>query len=148
MNRFIIYIVLSFFFMFSCKNASDTKEFMFLSNSIEQISVSKDFEWLVILPGTGCHGCIQEGEYFMKQNIDDKKILFVLTKTSSLKILQQKIEVKLSEHSNVYIDRENIFDIPTKNAIYPCLVKLENGRIAKIEFQSPDNAAFHNMKKK
>lgn len=99
------------------------------------------------MPGAGCHGCIQEGEYFMKENIDNRKILFVLINTSSLKLLQQKIGIKLKEHSNVYIDKDFIFDIPSNNVIYPCVIRLEKGKIKQFEFQSPKNAAFHKIKK-
>lgn len=83
----------------------------------------------------------------MKENIDNRKILFVLINTSSLKLLQQKIGVKLKEHSNVYIDKDFIFDIPSNNVIYPCVIRLEKGKIKQFEFQSPKNAAFHKIKK-
>lgn len=147
MNKITVIVLCLTFTLLSCKKSTQEIEHTFLSNSIEQIKIAINYEWIVVLPGVGCHGCIQEGEYFMKENIDNKKILFVLTNTSSLKLLQQKTGVKLKEYSNVYIDKDFISDIPSNNAIYPCIVKLEKGKIKQFEFQSPKNAAFHKIKK-
>jgi len=74
-------------------------------------------------------------------------ILFVLTNISSLKILQQKIGIQIKNCPNVYIDRENIFDVHTDNSFYPCIARIENGKIVEHEFQSPKNgAAFYNLR--
>ncbi len=75
------------------------------------MDITDNYQWIVILPGTGCHGCIQDGEFFMKKNIGNNKVLFILTKISSLKILQQKLGLQIKDHSNIYIDKENIFDM-------------------------------------
>lgn len=83
----------------------------------------------------------------MKKHISNTKILFVLTNISSLKILQQKVGIKISDHSNVFIDRNNQFKLPTENAIYPCIIQIKNGEILQYAFQSPKTAAFHGMRK-
>ncbi|MDR0395096.1 MAG: hypothetical protein LBH77_08080 [Tannerella sp.] len=75
---------------------------IFLSKAIERMDTDCDYQWIMVLPGLGCHGCIQEAEVFMQQYITDRRILFVLTNISSLKILQQKTEVRIDEHSNIY----------------------------------------------
>ena len=80
-----------FFLLFiSCKEKTEEIEKNFLSKSLEQIDIPMNYQWIVIIPGAGCHGCIQEGELFMKRNIENQNILYILTKTSSVKILQQK----------------------------------------------------------
>ena len=129
----------------SCNKSPEKMEREYFSSAIKQVKVNNDCQWIVVLPGLGCHGCIQEAEYFMKEHIADERILFILTKISSLKILQQKTEILFSEHSNVYIDRDNLFDISTDNSIYPCIIQLKGGEILKHSFQSPSNAAFHQM---
>lgn len=123
----------------SCKRSPEKIETEQLTEAIDQIKVNKNYQWIVVLPGLGCHGCIQEGEVFMRDHIKNGNILFVLTKISSLKILQQKIGIKLTEHPNVYIDREDDFTIPTDNSIYPCIIKMEKGQMVNHEFQSPKN---------
>jgi hypothetical protein len=145
-NGTIIWIAVIFLFAISCNNKSPEKtELDILTHAIEQIQADGQYQWVVILPGMGCHGCIQEGEFFMKDYITNRQILFVLTKTSSLKILQQKTEVRISEHPNIYVDKDNLFDIPTENKIYPCVVYLKEEKIIKHSFQSPGNPAIYQL---
>lgn len=131
----------------SCKQKIEEVEEKFLASAIDEFKIDKKYEWIVILPGLGCHGCIQEGEFFMKKNISNKKILFVLTNITSLKIFQQKTGIKISDSSNVFVDKNNQFKLTTENAIYPCIIQLEHGKILHYSFQSPQNAAFYKMKK-
>ncbi len=148
MKNVLLYIitVAFLFFLISCSKKTENTEKFFLSNSIEQLNIPENYQWVVILPGAGCHGCIQDGEFFMKKNIENEKILFVLTRISSLKILQQKLGFRINKYSNIYIDKDNIFDIPSKNSIYPCVIKLEKGILSTYTFQSPENNAFQLLK--
>lgn len=138
---FIVFFV-CVILMAGCKPNSGKTEIEVYNKAIEQIKIDSQYQWLVVLPGLGCNGCIQEAEVFMKNNIEDKRILFVLTRLSSLKILQQKTEVRLDEHTNIYIDKENLFSIPTNNAVYPCVIQLKNGKIFTHSFQKPSNPAL------
>lgn len=131
-----------------CKKNEKEIETERLTTAIKQTKVITNFKWIVILPGLGCHGCIQEGEAFMRDNINHTDIMFVLTKISSLKILQQKTGIKMIEHSNIHIDQKDEFNILTDNSIYPCIIRMENGKIVDHEFQSPQNvAAFRKLKR-
>jgi hypothetical protein len=144
MKKVYIGILVGFAVMISsCHKSSEKVERDFLNSTIAQIDANHKYQWIVILPGLGCHGCIQEAEFFMQQYVTDRRILFVLTKISSLKILQQKTEVRINEHPNILVDRDNQFDIPTDNRIYPLVVYMKNGKMDNYSFQSPGNAAFH-----
>ncbi len=143
---FCIFIYIISFCFIACNKKNKEKEKVFLNNCIERLDIADNYQWIVILPGTGCHGCIQDGEFFMKKNIENNKVLFILTKVSSLKILQQKLGIQIKDYSNIYIDKENIFDIPSNNSIYPCAIKLEKGKISTYAFQSPRSNAFHLLK--
>jgi hypothetical protein len=138
-----IYLFVITFFIFStfnsCKKSEKEIEHNYFKNAISKIRVDNTFKWIVILPGLGCDGCIQEGEAFMKKNIEKKQVLFILTNISSLKILEQKIGIRLKEHPNIYIDRNNKFCLPTQNSIYPCIIQINNFEIAFHEFQNPTN---------
>ena len=94
------------------------------------------------MPGLGCNGCIQEAEAFMKTHVTDKRILFVLTNLSSLKILQLKIGIKIDEHDNILVDKNGLFEITTNNRIYPCIIEMKEGKVVSHSFQSPRNEAF------
>ena len=97
LNKYITNVLFLGLFLFaSCEDKIEKKEKIFLSNAIEQLSVNQQYEWVILLPGMGCHGCIQEAEFFMKKHISNEKILFVLTNIESLKILQQKTGVEIN----------------------------------------------------
>ena len=67
-NRYITNVFFLGLFLFaSCEDKIEKKEKIFLSNAIEQLSVNQQYEWVILLPGMGCHGCIQEAEFLMKK---------------------------------------------------------------------------------
>ena len=138
-------LIILMFSITACRQNIEKIERQYLDKTIKEVNIDGDYRWVIILPGLGCHGCIKEGEVFMKEHITDKRILFLVTKVSSIKILQQKTGVSFDEHSNIFIDRNNLFDIPTDNRIYPCVVELKNGEVINHSFQSPKNAAFHQL---
>ena len=145
---FYLIVLISVSMCFACHHKDEKEiESDYLSSFINDMHTPKNIKWLVILPGMGCHGCIQEGEQFMKDNIKNKKIFFVLTQIESLKILQNKIGVNLKQQSNILADIDNKLTIPSNNSIYPCIVQLDNGKIKEHEFQCPQNGqAFYNLK--
>lgn len=73
MNRPTISFLLLLVIFFSCTDKSKEMEKDFLTKGLERIEIAKKYEWIVILPGSGCQGCIQEGEYFLKENIENEK---------------------------------------------------------------------------
>ena len=139
-----LWIGLAVLLFYSCDNVHQI-ETESLKNALVHISNSGNYDWIVVLPGAGCHGCIQEGEYFAKQNISNSRILFVLTNISSLKIFQQKTGIVIKEHDNILVDRNNLFYLKTNNAIYPYIIELKNGAMAGYKFQSPQSAAFQEL---
>ncbi|MFB9076197.1 hypothetical protein ACFFLS_05370 [Flavobacterium procerum] len=149
MRKLFLYTLLSSLiaFSFSCNKSIQEIEKDQLTNAVDNIGTKKNIDWIVILPGLGCSGCIQEAEDFLKKNADNKRIFFVLTKIESLKILQQKTGVKIAEHSNIIVDRADQFIVSTNNSIYPCIIKFNDGEFVSHEFQSPNNSnAFEKLK--
>lgn len=130
----------------SCKEDVKKTERFFLNKAVESIEIENNYQWLVIIPGVGCHGCIQEGEYFMKKNIEKSNVLYVLTGFSSLKIFQQKTKIQIREHNNIYLDYKGLFDVPTNNSIYPCVIKMNANKIESHSFQKPGSYAFKQIK--
>jgi len=148
MKNFIGFVCIVLILTVGCKQNQSKREVETYRKAFEQIIVDSRYQWIVVLPGLGCNGCIQEAEVFMKNHIDDERILFVLTKISSLKILQQKTGIRIDEHTNVFVDRKNLFIIPTNNAIYPCVIQLRNGKIFTHAYQKPSNPALWQLKEK
>ena len=126
LNKYITNVLFLGLFLFaSCEDKIEKKEKIFLSNAIERLSVNQQYEWVILLPGIGCHGCIQEAEFFMKKHISNEKILFVLTN----------------------IDRNNQFKLPTDHSIYPCVIQVNKGKLQQYAFQSPKTPALYNLEK-
>lgn len=130
---------------FSCKKSTSEIEHAHIAKMLDQLSINDDIQWVVLLPGLGCHGCIQEGEMFLEKHVNDKKIYLILTNIESLKILQNKLGIKVNISKNVYVDRDNDFLLPTKNKVYPCVIYLNNGKYISHEFQAPGNNAFDEL---
>lgn len=149
MKNIVLAITCSIFIvLFSCKKEEKEIEHDYIETTIKKFNINSNIKWIVILPGLGCQGCIQEGEAFMKDNINNKDALFILTKIESFKILQNKLDIKLKDHPNVIIDKKSDFQFPTDNGVYPCIITLDNGKIKDHTFQSPKNGtAFQNLKK-
>jgi hypothetical protein len=143
----ILYFLFCSLLASSCKEKPADREHAVIAEGVHHLKPGSKYSWLVILPGLGCKGCIQEAEAFMRDYLDRKDILFVLTKVQSIKILQQKIGKTLTDRGNVLIDKEGYFDIPTNNTIYPCIVQVKDGQAMKHQFQSPANGqAFEWLK--
>lgn len=132
----------------SCNRNAENLEMESLTSALDALKIdTRLYDWIVILPGLGCHGCIQDGEYFMQQNVENPKIFYVLTNLSSLKIFQQKTGITIKDHPNIYVDRDNQFVVPTNNSIYPCVIQLKEGQIAEHTFQSPQTVIFQQLKR-
>lgn len=76
----------------------------------------------------------------MGKHLDKKNVLFFLNRVEPIKLLQNKLNITVSDHDNLYIDRDGYFDLPTNNGIYPIIIELKNGQFLRHEFQSPENS--------
>lgn len=135
--------------LFSCQKSSKQIEQEYISQKINSLEIGSNKKWVVILPGLGCTGCIQEGESFLKQHSKNKNITFLLTNIGSLKLLKQKIGLDVTRSPNIIIDKLNDFNLPSNNSIYPIIVELADTKVVKYEYQSPQNSlAFANLAEK
>lgn len=146
----IVFIVIAIVMAIgSCNKSNHDKELDFLTEKLDEIEIADNYKWIVILPGLGCDGCIQVAEAFLQESLENNEVLFILTRIESIKILQNKLGIELKEHSNIFIDRNNLFNIPTDNTIYPCVIEISDGKIKEFEFQSPKNSqVFESLKSK
>lgn len=87
MKNIFKFLVVLMIFTVSCKPSLEKVEANSFTQAIKQIKVDSQYKWVAVLPGLECHCCIQEAETFMSEHIADRRILFLITKVSSLKIL-------------------------------------------------------------
>ena len=98
-----------------------------------------DAEKILLIPNSGCTGCISYAESFVLENLDkmvNTKIVF--TAISSRKVLKSRIGELFNDES-IIIDSTNILFKEDLISIYPTLISLVNKEIIKIEYQSPKN---------
>ncbi len=94
----------------------------------------KEYDYILLIPNSGCTGCISEAEYFFKSHVDDMKIKFIFTRIYSRKELAIRLGKSNLQKKNVYLDYENTCFFPEcKESIYPVVAKIKNGIIDKIE---------------
>jgi hypothetical protein len=142
-------VIIAFFLqlVISCTSKSITKE-EYVSKQTDMLldSLNKCYEKVVIIPGTGCSGCISESEDFLKSNYSKKQILFILTNTKSIKVTSSRIGVNVKNLINVYIDLENRFSNYDK-PIYPVVVSYDcnTKTINNILFQTPDSYVIKSL---
>ena len=125
-----------------CNKNRDEKAF--LSSLRDSVSLSPDV--VVLVPRTGCGGCITYTEEFIEKNVKDSRILFVLGNIVSERLLRERIG-NIQNNTNVIVlnSSDQLFGRIIKQ--YPRIIYLNNWKIKKIEDQSPDNNAIDHLKK-
>lgn len=138
MRKFLIFVYLFIMSMMGCSSGSDIA---FFQDAIEQSDITKKYDIILVIPGTGCHGCITGVEFFVKEHIQEyDNVLFVFTGVKSIKVLKMKLGNEIMDKRNVQLDLDNVFlNYTIKDAIYPVVVYLKNKRVCHIEYVSPAN---------
>lgn len=94
----------------------------------------KNYERIIIIPGSGCTGCISTAENFFIENVKNKKNKFILTYNFSKKNLILKLNKENIERSNVLVDDKNIFYLNDYDEkIYPMVINISGGKIVNVK---------------
>jgi hypothetical protein len=133
------------------KDHSALAVFKNVADSLFELKTPKSAEPIayVIIPNTGCGGCISSVELLFADFVKKKlPVRFILTNISSLKSLRQTFGDSIVLRDNVYPDKANLVysKVPQFTEIYPIIVYVEKGGYAvKYENVSPDtpNALEH-----
>lgn len=143
--RILLFQAMFFLLLFSCNSTKEDKDKKYISKKIEQLmpTMNKCFEKVVVLPGSGCPGCITVAEDYLKENYRNKNILFVLTNTQSFKLLSQRVGTDVLKLSNAYVDESDVISKPI-SLIYPVMIlyNCTNDKVSNVNIQQPGNDAF------
>jgi len=129
----------------SCSNPANEQKKTTLKqklteHNIKSASGNGQTSAIVIIPRTGCSGCIGMADYFFKmEGAGNNRIQFIFTKIGSMKELHSKIDPTLLSSSNVLIDNEGAFGFGILDSIYPTIAFFDNDKISRIENLSPSN---------
>lgn len=94
----------------------------------EEIS---DYNKIIVIPGSGCTGCISNAEKFFLENHVNTDIKFIFTHYYSLKNMILRLGgVDNVLRPNVFIDDNDLFYIQDyREHIYPYVIIIENNKI-------------------
>lgn len=101
-------------------------------------------DFVIIIPNEGCGGCITYAEEFYSLNKDKNNMIFIFTNIISMKDLKYKIIVNTN---TTFLDTENRYlsAYPKDKQIYPCILKIKNGKIYQINFQTPTEESLKSI---
>ncbi len=129
--------------MSACKHKEDYE-----SRIIKTITtIDKGFNsnpetiYYLIIPKSGCTGCISEAELFVRNDIkEDMPLKVIFTRINSLKIIKAATD-DIPCKSKILYDENNLITYKEQsNEIYPMLMLVKNGRCVSITYQSPGNS--------
>lgn len=121
-NIFVFLFIVTFFF--SCSENDEYADI--IVSNLQEINVRlEDYNYVVIIPDTGCGGCISEAERFFKENANGR-FFFIFTKVYSLKELHLR-HGEILQGKNVLIDlNQKYASLNDEVNIYPIIVDVRN----------------------
>lgn len=106
----------------------------------------------VILPNTGCGGCISSAEQLLVEYVKNATpVKFILTNITSYKVAKATLGESIITSPLVYADKTNILynKLPDLHQIYPIIFYINNKENpSHFEYVNPDNPdAIPNLRK-
>lgn len=151
MKKFKFLLLLTIIFTSSCRQES---VYTATEDSLKKIDPEYDknseLTYLVI-PNSGCSGCITTTEAFVRDNYKGNKlknIRYIFTRISNFKQFKFQFGNEILTSKNILIDRNNIFIYPdTEHYIYPAIIYRNQDHISSIDYQSPESPGLGNLLK-
>ena len=92
----------------------------------KQLTSLKENDYVYIIPGSGCTGCISEIETYAMNNVKTSNNYFLFTKIKSVKLFKNRFGIDFINHKNVILDTANLFKYPNNyNDIYNTIYLLQ-----------------------
>jgi len=133
---FITIIILT---LFSCK--ADLQKTQLVRRLKKDFGNNSLFEAVLLIPGAGCPGCISGAETFVKENLDNEKILYIFTRINSGKTLRSKLSLNKDLPGNIFFDREKRYSLNPEYPLsqYPLVIYFNFDGKTTFDAISPDN---------
>lgn len=152
MFKVIIISILLFCLGCSIKDESPlTKDFKKALYEISPNEKIEDCKAYLVIPNTGCTGCISSAESLLLDNYKTtKKIKFILTRIESYKNLYLKLKIDINDEPNILVDSNNVFSRKPFASIYPQVFFVDSltGEIISKEEISPSGKALKEISKR
>ncbi|WP_302147406.1 hypothetical protein [uncultured Parabacteroides sp.] len=132
MNKTII-CILGFLLLVGCQSQSFEQA---VKNSFDNYldTTVVDYKYVMLIPNSGCTGCISDAEYFFKEYNDKSEILFIFTKKKKKKDLRIRVGKENLQRKNVLIDIENRFYFEQfQESIYPIVAVIKDKEVVALK---------------
>lgn len=133
MKKIIILLIISFVCICSCKNDCTG----YLKIKIEDVFSDdlKNYKSFIIIPGSGCSGCLSAAETYFKRNFDKNETLYIFTGWYSYKSLILRVGgEEILHRKNVFLDSTGVFDIQGyREGIYPYRGSIKEGKCTTVK---------------
>jgi copper chaperone CopZ len=116
-------------------------------NPVEPLGICKAY---LVIPNTGCSGCINSAEELLKSVYPKTKtIKFILTNIVSIKMLNLKLKIDVRNNEKILLDTENYFGQSRFNSIYPQIffINQKTGSVYKRMEVSPTEDGLSELSK-
>lgn len=134
MKKTDFFILLLFVFFCVCCKGKDYYGEISSTIALNLKDSLMPYDMIVVIPGSGCTGCISGAERFFIENVKNRRIKFILTYNYSKKNLALRLGKENIKQPNVLIDNDNIFYLKQyEEKIYPIAITLKDGRIIKVD---------------
>lgn len=122
----------------SCHQKEQTKNKLIWRQLTKLVTEAelKNKEYLLIIPGAGCQGCINEAVYSIKENADNPIIqrgIIVFTEIIDFKTFRNRVGDQFLAMDNIILDKDNVIFLSETESIYPMIYKIRNDDIIKSE---------------
>lgn len=87
---------------------------------------AEDYQKIIIIPGSGCTGCISEAETYFTKNYKDASRLYIFTGIGDIKILMMKFPDTVLNQPNILIDKNNDMVNNGFTSAYPSFASLSD----------------------
>ncbi len=129
----LIIVVCSLLLLYSCNCFFSYKDY--IRNKIETSSDFdlKQYKAIIVIPGSGCTGCVTKAEALFRQRRYGRDTLFIFTDIRTIKGLKTKMPgIDIFNQNNAYIDSANVYYGEYVDNIYPLIVDIDSGKINKV----------------
>ncbi len=132
MNKTII-CILGFLLLVGCQSQSFEQA---VKNSFDNYldTTVVDYKYVMLIPNSGCTGCISDAAYSFKEYNDKSEILFIFTHIISKKDLRIRVGKENLQRKNVLIDIENRFYFEQfQESIYPIVAVIKDKEVVALK---------------
>lgn len=133
-NSFFVCFIALLLCVGACNRLGGYQGFLYDAVVSSDIDLSK-FDSIVVIPGSGCPGCISEAEKYCRQSLDrNDNVLFIFTNIVSIKGLRHKFSgLDIFNSEKVIVDTNNVYySDECQGNIYPQKIILSDDTIKTV----------------